>query len=102
MTIENQELEDIGNIARLGPWIKALVVAAFLLGGWVTGIQFQLNSLTSQVNDLEESKQSREEKFDLWKDRVIQETTELKTELRSVKEAILEVKLSLKESHERK
>ena len=67
-----------------------------MLGLWVATLQLQVTNLTNQVNAIESARKEREDKFDVWKDKVIQETAEVKAEVRAAREDISELKEALK------
>jgi hypothetical protein len=48
----SSRLAAIESIAKLAPWLKGLIVGAFLLGGWVVTIELRVESLTKELNEL--------------------------------------------------
>lgn len=92
----------IENLIKLGPWIKSVIVGAFLLGVWVTTLQLQVTYLSNRVISMELATKAREEKFDTWKDTIIQEMTEVKSEIRALREDISEIKDEWRSRNERK
>ena len=96
MSNEESVVNQLESLVKLGPWLKAIIVGAFMLGLWVATLQLQVTNLTNQVNAIESARKEREDKFDVWKDKVIQETAEVKAEVRAAREDISELKEALK------
>lgn len=96
MSNEESVVSQLESLVKLGPWLKAVIIGAFMLGLWVATLQLQVTNLTNQVNSLEAAKKEREDKFDIWKERVIEETAEVKSEVKAAREAISELKEALK------
>lgn len=96
MSNEESVVNQLESLVKLGPWLKAIIVGAFMLGLWVATLQLQVTNLTNQVSAIESARKEREDKFDVWKDKVIQETAEVKAEIRAAREDISELKEALK------
>lgn len=92
MSNEENVVEQLNSLVKLGPWLKAIIVGAFFFGLWLATLQFQVTTLTNQVGALEAAKVDRETKFDAWKETVIKETTELQAEIRGLREDVGELK----------
>jgi hypothetical protein len=91
---ESIELQ-LESLVKLGPWLKTVIAGAFILGGWVTSLQFQVTALNNQMKSFEDSRKEREDKFSIWKEEVIRETADIKAELKGAREDIGELKASI-------
>lgn len=81
MTNRHDELEtleaQIDILARLAPWLKALIAGAFALGVWVASLQITVNQLRSQQDEMKVAQTEWRE----WRDDVNQQLATQTAEL---------------------
>jgi hypothetical protein len=42
--METEYQEDIHKLAKLAPWLRALIVGAFIMGGWAATLEFRVQT----------------------------------------------------------
>lgn len=94
---QSQIQSQIKTVAELAPWLKALIIGAFMFGSWVATLEVRVTQLNRDMGTLSTTKKERDDKFDEWQDTVIKESTEVKSELKGLREDIVELKESLRE-----
>lgn len=101
MADEEVVISQLESLIKLGPWLKAVIMGAFMLGLWVATLQVQFANLSTQVGALESARKEREDKFEVWKEKVIEETAEVKSEIKGLREDISDLKGVLNRRRER-
>lgn len=80
--------EAIGRIIL--PWIRALIIGAFLLGGWVATLQIAVNTTQRDLVTLKVDRETTLREWREWRDRADRQLAEVANDVKWIKERLSE------------
>lgn len=85
-------IEKVDQLATMGNWLRAILVASFALGVWVATQQTTLTALNAKYMELRDADRT----FQAWKESVQSDLSAIKADQASIKEDTKDIKQALR------
>lgn len=78
----------LATLEKLVAWMRALLVGAFLLGGWATTLQLRVTFLDDRVAAIEADRRVQMEEYRRWRESVTADVSATRADVIWIRQAI--------------